>query len=157
MIGYLIAFIVAFSGVALGKWLRTKWMYRSGANTAAPAVQPVYVPPLQEQEIAHLMNEINTHFQVWCGPAYWHKDTVIEFTGDHVRFSAINSTLTDFYAGWKFPYSRNIGGDPGFQRFRYEMADRTLAMLKANYPAAARDLYRDGGCLIFPTNGQFRF
>ena len=153
MIGYLIAFVVAFSGAMIGRALRKKMM--TPKSTYIPQPEPVYVPPLAENEIAYLMNEINSHFNIWRGPGYWHKDVVIEFERDHVRFSAINSTLTDFFAGWKFPYSRPIGNDPGYQRFRYEMADRALAMLKSNYPVEAAALYRDGGCLIFPTNGKF--
>ena len=50
---------------------------------------------------------------------------------------------------------RILAGFPGFNRFRREMAGRALAMLQANYPVEARDLYLDGGTIILPTNGQF--
>ena len=153
---YLLVLIVMCGGFLLGYYLRKRFLYGNSRRTYSTYTpEPVYRQPLPEQEVQHLLEEIRRQYQIWLGPGYWHKNTVIEFEKDHVRFSAITGDLSNFFAGWDFPYSRDLHNDPCYPRFRMEMADRTLAMLKSCYPDGARDLYRDGGCLIFPTNGKF--
>lgn len=118
----------------------------------------VYKPPLDEEEISRIMEEINEDFRIWSGPGYYHRDIVIVFENDHVRFSAQNSTQTDFHRGWKIYYSKPLNANgvwnDNTSRFRVEMGERTLAMLKRNYPLEARNLYLDGSHIILPTNGK---
>ena len=156
MLGYFLAFLAMSIGMATGMYLNRRMKEAKYRKTLASIPQePPNAPPFSEQENQWLLDQINSHFKIWSGPGYWHKDIVIEFEKDHVRFSAIDAQLKDFFCGWNFAYSRSLAGFPGFNRFRREMAERALAMLQANYPVEARDLYLDGGTIILPTNGDF--